>query len=184
MTIESFTSKPTRAIPVAVSSKLQNQSHLRQIIGCGEIAMNTHLPTLALCSGMFKTIALVDISEQALAHCSAKFNVLNTFTSVDEMLTGCPEVELVMLMNANEYHAIHAVTCLEAGKHVFVEKQMAITLAGAADIEAARVASNKIVFVGYMRRYAPAFLRLKEQLAQVAAGDINYIRVRDIIGRV
>lgn len=146
--------------------------------------MNTHLPTLALCSEMFKTIALVDISEQALAHCRAKFHVPNTFTSVDKMLASCPEVELVMIMNANEYHAIHAVTCLKAGKHVFIEKPMAMTLAGAADIEEARVASNKIVFVGYMRRYAPAFLRLKEQLNQVAAGDINYIRVRDIIGRV
>lgn len=74
--------------------------------------------------------------------------------------------------------------CLKAGKNVFIEKPMAMTVEGANDIEAARVASGKVVFVGYMRRYATAFLRVKEELSKVASGHINYIRVRDIIGMV
>ncbi|GFZ46472.1 hypothetical protein JCM24511_04719 [Saitozyma sp. JCM 24511] len=149
------------------------------IIGVGEVAMTTHvcaprrasemacsrfqLPTLLLCSHMYRTVALVDISKQALEHCSKKFHVPKTYTDV-------------------EYHVPHAVQSLKAGKHVFIEKPMAITLGGADEIEAARQESGKLVFVGYMRRYAEAFLRVKEMVKDLPKGSINYIRVRDIIG--
>lgn len=78
----------------------------------------------------------------------------------------------------------HAVQCLKAGKHVFIEKPMAITLGGADEIEAARKESGNLVFVGYMRRYAEAFLRVKEMVQDLQKGSINYVRVRDIIGYV
>jgi predicted dehydrogenase len=63
-----------------------------------------------------------------------------------------------------------------------VEKPMSLTFNGADQIEQARIKSGKVVFVAYMRRYATAFLRVKELVQK--AGKINYIRVRDIIGSV
>jgi predicted dehydrogenase len=78
----------------------------------------------------------------------------------------------------------HAVQSLKAGKHVFIEKPMAITLGGADEIDAARKESGKLVFVGYMRQYAEAFLRVKEMVRDLPKGAINYVRVRDIIGYV
>lgn len=53
---------------------------------------------------------------------------------------------------------------------------MAQTLQEADDIEAARVAAGKLVFVGYMRRYATAFLRFKESVGKLNPKDINYGR--------
>jgi predicted dehydrogenase len=53
---------------------------------------------------------------------------------------------------------------------------MAQTLREADDIEAARLASGKLVFVGYMRRYATAFLRFKEAVGELNPADINYGR--------
>ena len=47
---------------------------------------------------------------------------------------------------------------------------MAITLGGADEIEAARKESGNLVFVGYMRRYAEAFLRVKEMVPGLAEG--------------
>nr|XP_018267467.1 uncharacterized protein I303_01454 [Kwoniella dejecticola CBS 10117]OBR89625.1 hypothetical protein I303_01454 [Kwoniella dejecticola CBS 10117] len=151
------------------------------LIGAGEIAMTTHLPTLLLCSHLYRTVALVDISKQTLAHCAHKFHVPATYTNV-EMLEKSPEVDVVFIMNANEYHVLHTVQCLKAGKHVMVEKPMSLTKEGADEIEAARQASGKVVFVGYMRRYAHAFLRVKEMVDNLPEGAINYVRVRDIIG--
>nr|XP_019049572.1 hypothetical protein I302_03361 [Kwoniella bestiolae CBS 10118]OCF28502.1 hypothetical protein I302_03361 [Kwoniella bestiolae CBS 10118] len=144
--------------------------------------MTTHLPTLLLCSHLYKTVALVDISKDTLAHCAAKFHVPATYTDVGEMLAQSPEVDVVFIMNANEYHVPHALQCLKAGKHVLIEKPMSLTKEGADQIEAARKASGKIVFVGYMRRYAHAFLRVKEMIGNLPKGSINYVRVRDIIG--
>jgi hypothetical protein len=51
---------------------------------------------------------------------------------------------------------------------------MAQTLREADEIEAARVASGKVVFVGYMRRYATAFLRVKTIIKELDPSEINY----------
>jgi hypothetical protein len=51
---------------------------------------------------------------------------------------------------------------------------MALSPTGAQVIETARKESGKIVFVGYMRRYAQAFLRVKEMVKELKTGDIKY----------
>lgn len=51
---------------------------------------------------------------------------------------------------------------------------MAITMAGAEEIERAEKASGKLVFVGYMRRYATAFLRVKQIIKDLGPGKIQY----------
>lgn len=66
------------------------------------------------------------------------------------------------------------MAALQAGKHVFVEKPMALTEAGADEIAAAAKKAGRIVFVGFMRRYAEAFLRVKGMIKSVKKGDISY----------
>lgn len=51
---------------------------------------------------------------------------------------------------------------------------MAQTLREADEIEAARISSGKMVFIGYMRRYSTAFLRVKEMVKEMNAADVNY----------
>ena len=58
---------------------------------------------------------------------------------------------------------------------------MAQTLREANDIEAARLASGKIVFVGYMRRYATAFLRFKEAVGRLDPAQVNYGKVSSLV---
>lgn len=57
---------------------------------------------------------------------------------------------------------------------MLIEKPMALTLDGADEIIRAQRESGKVVFVGYMRRYAAAFLRVKEMLQSLQPGKINY----------
>lgn len=63
---------------------------------------------------------------------------------------------------------------LEAGKHVFVEKPMALTQSGADEVIAAAKAAQRVVFVGFMRRYAEAFLRVKDIVHAAPNGGIAY----------
>jgi predicted dehydrogenase len=51
---------------------------------------------------------------------------------------------------------------------------MAQTTREADEIEAARVASGKVVFVGFMRRFATAFLRVKDMVKAIHPAEINY----------
>lgn len=98
-----------------------------------------------------------------------------------DMLSSATPIDVVFVLTADQYHAEHVIACADAGKHVMIEKPMAQTEAEADAIEAARQRNGVVIFVGYMRRYATALLRMKEVLA---GKEIKYVRVRDIIGRV
>lgn len=74
----------------------------------------------------------------------------------------------------SEYHVEQTVKSLRAGKDVFVEKPMALSIEGADEIERVRKETGKMVFVGFMRRYAEAFLRVKDIVQNTPKGEINY----------
>ena len=86
----------------------------------------------------------------------------------------------MLICNATAFHTTHAILALQHGKHVLVEKPLGLCYRDLDDLEAAERASTGRLFVGYMRRYAPAFLNA---LAEVGGIDkVVYARVRDIIG--
>src|SRR5690606_3110127 len=66
-------------------------------------------------------------------------------------------------------------------KHVLIEKPMALTLADADAIIRARDEAGVKVMVGYMRRFAPAYIQAIQEVKQME--HILYARVRDIIGQ-
>ena len=68
------------------------------------------------------------------------------------------------------FHADVACQGLEAGLHVLCEKPLALSLEECDRIAAARDASGRVLQVGTMKRYDPAFLRLLELLPESAGG--------------
>lgn len=97
------------------------------------------------------------------------------------MLASSIPIDLVFILTADQFHAENIIECANAGKHVMIEKPMAQTLAEYDAVEEVRVKNGVVIFVGYMRRYALALERLKEE---IKGKSIKYVRVRDIIGNV
>ncbi|KAG8679919.1 hypothetical protein FRC11_003145, partial [Ceratobasidium sp. 423] len=129
------------------------------IIGAGEVAQTTHLPTLQLLSHQYKVTALSDVSKLSLQHCGTKFGLSSDRLHENSQdLVNRADVDLVVILSADEYHAPLAIQAADAGKHVLIEKPMALTNEDADAIIAAQKRNNVIIFVGYMRRYAPAFV--------------------------
>ncbi|GAA5885083.1 hypothetical protein JCM6882_007221 [Rhodosporidiobolus microsporus] len=149
------------------------------IVGVGEIAQTTHLPTFQLLSHLYKVTALCDVSPSFLKHGATKFGIQKTYTAFSDLIKD-PEVDMVMILTADEYHADYAVQAADAGKAVFIEKPMALTHADAKAIIEAEERNKVTIFVGYMRRYAAAYERFKEEVK--ALKQIQYVTVRDIIG--
>ncbi len=85
------------------------------------------------------------------------------------------------MLNSDEYHTDTALAALQHGKHVLIEKPMCLTRQEAEAIIKARDEAGVQVVVGYMRRFAPAFIEAMEQVRRLE--KINYARVRDIIGQ-
>ncbi|CAE7096754.1 unnamed protein product [Rhizoctonia solani] len=139
------------------------------------------IPTLQLLSHKYKVTALSDVSKQSLEHCGNKFGLSSDHLHENSLdLVKRSDVELVVILSADEYHTPLAIQAADAGKHVMIEKPMALTDEDADAIITAQKRNNVVIFVGYMRRYAPAFLEAVKIVRNMK--KIDYARVRDIIG--
>jgi predicted dehydrogenase len=134
------------------------------VIGCGLIAQVMHLPYLRELDDRFEIAALCDASEEVLAACAARYGVAQTFTDWRALIE--EPLDAVMVLTPGS-HAPMAIAAADAGRHVFVEKPMAVSAAEAQRmLEAARSAGVRLM-VGTMKRYDPAYERLLELLADV-----------------
>ena len=142
-----------------------------------------HIPTLNSLSDYFKVTYLYDVSEDAMSHCRLKIAGAvrpQTTREISEICTSS-EVDLVLIASHHTFHASHALLALQAHKHVFIEKPIALSLRDVdLIIDADKAAGGSKVFVGYMRRFAAAFLDTVKEIESI--GQIRYARVRDIIG--
>ncbi len=80
-----------------------------------------------------------------------------------------------MLATPVPTHAELAVRVLEAGKHCFVEKPLATTVADAQRAVDAAEAAGRILMVGHLLEYHPAVTRLKELVDEGELGSLYYI---------
>jgi predicted dehydrogenase len=129
------------------------------VVGCGVIAQVMHLNYLWELNDRFEIAALCDVSEPTALACAARYGVKAVYTDWRDLVTA--ELDLVMVLTSGS-HAPIAVAAAQAGKHVFVEKPMCLSLdEGREMLEAARAADVRLM-VGTMKRYDPAYERLLE----------------------
>ena len=150
------------------------------IIGCGEVTQINHLPSLEFLEDLFEVTALCDVSASVLEAVGNSHHVGRQFLEYRDLLAS-PDVDAVLITTPHAYHSEQTLAALEQGKHVLVEKPMAMTLEDADAVIAAQRRTGLIVQVGYMRRYASAF---EEAVARVKRlGGIRLARVHAVIGR-
>lgn len=150
------------------------------VIGLGEVAQVVHLPVLSALPDLFEVRSACDLSPDLVREVGDRFGIPRRYGSSSELIAAA-DIDAVLIVTSDEYHADAVVEALEHGLHVLVEKPMCLSPREAEAIIAARDRSGATVMVGYMRRYAPAFLEAKKLLPSL--GKINYARVHDIIGR-
>jgi polar amino acid transport system substrate-binding protein len=88
-----------------------------------------------------------------------------------------PDVDVVLILSRNQHHASQAVAALDAGKHVFLEKPMALTQQECRDVLDAVKRSGKQLTVGFNRRFAPLYLEQKRQLQKRSSPVVLNCRV-------
>jgi predicted dehydrogenase/threonine dehydrogenase-like Zn-dependent dehydrogenase len=133
-------------------------------------------------SGNYATAVLIPAFKEAGAHlrCVAssagvsgvhagrKYGFDETTTDSNRLFTDA-ETHAVVITTQHDSHARFVLQALEAGKHVFVEKPICLTLAELNDIESAQLATGgrSMVMVGFNRRYAPQVQKMKQLLGGV-----------------
>jgi predicted dehydrogenase len=126
------------------------------VVGCGLISQLIHLPALSLLADRFRVVAVADPSERARTAAGGA----DAYASHEEMLERAG-LDAVLVASPNGTHARVTLDARAAGLHVLVEKPMCITAADAARI----VAADRVVQVGYMKRFDPAYEALQADIA-------------------
>lgn len=99
------------------------------------------------------------------------------YNAIDELLQSHPEVQVVNICTPNGLHAEHSLKSLQAGKHVVVEKPMALSKADCEKIIYEALHQHKTVFCVMQNRYSPPSVWLKEVVDKKIIGDIYMVQL-------
>jgi predicted dehydrogenase len=92
----------------------------------------------------------------------------NAYVDYKEMLDKETDLDAVLIATPDFRHAEHTVACLEAGLHVYCEKEMSNTLEGAKKMVEAARKSGKLLQIGHQRRSNPRYIYCYEKLIKEA----------------
>jgi predicted dehydrogenase len=140
------------------------------IIGTGNIG-NVHLGEFAKLPDECIVTTITDLKTDLAQERAKKYNIEHIASSAEELINS-KEVDAVVIGVPNQFHAKYAVMALEAGKHVLLEKPMAINATEARDIMRARQKSDKVLMVSHQQRWEAVPMQILEQ---VARGELGHI---------
>ena len=149
-----------------------NSNGVIGIIGAGNFTKMTMLPALKGSGAVNKYIASAGgVNGTALAK---KYNFSHSTTNFQEILKDS-DVDLVLITTRHNQHASQTVEALKHGKHVFVEKPLALNFEELnAIIEAYNNSNTKpTLTVGFNRRFSPHSIAVKKALGQ--SGPLNIV---------
>lgn len=149
--------------PIAASRAKSGMPRIA-VVGAGNHATNEFLPALTRYGVEFRGIAsATGVRAKALGK---KYGFAFASADIAEVCED-RDTDAVFVLTRHDSHADLAARALTAGKHVFVEKPLALTREQFACVELAR-RDDKVLMVGFNRRYAPLSIRLRDSFASRA----------------
>lgn len=167
---------PKRKIMLAASPVKRDAVNFA-LIGAGNLAKWAHLPALKKINGA-RLHAVHSNSGARGKSYGLRFGATYAMSDYSEILSDT-DIDAVIIATRHREHGRQAVAALNAGKHVFIEKPMAVTLDECLAINNAVQKSGKRLMVGFNRRFAPDYVEMKNRLAsQRKSGSPVVISVR------
>jgi predicted dehydrogenase/threonine dehydrogenase-like Zn-dependent dehydrogenase len=154
------TGDPARSVMLNAHSFSESKGVIG-IIGAGNFTSTMILPCLKKTTAHLKFISSSGgLSGTTLAK---KFGIAQSTTD-NSLVVNDAEIDLVLVTTRHNIHARMVVDALSAGKHVFVEKPLALNQEELDAVVEAYVKSGKTVSVGFNRRFAPLTTQMKKAL--------------------
>lgn len=137
------------------------------LIGCGTIA-EKQLAGLAQVRRV-RLMATADVSAERAALLADRHEAAKSYTDHRELLDD-PNVDAVIVSTPNHLHAQHTIDAAGAGKHVLVQKPLALSLSEVDAMTMAVKDAGVTAMALMMNRFTPSYVRLKELLEQRTFG--------------
>lgn len=133
------------------------------LVGAGNLARWAHLPSLAKIPNV--SLHAVCSASGARGNTYARRFGAAYFCTDYRQILDDPQVDVVMVLSRNQHHFSQTYDALMAGKHVFVEKPMALTETECRELYTAVAMTGNQLTVGFNRRFSPFYKDLKQSLS-------------------
>jgi len=151
------------------------------LIGCG--GQGRYLSDALNITGLAEMSACADLipekAEEAAAQCGYK----STYTDAAEMLEKA-DLDAVIVATIHDQLQPCGMQVVQAGKHLFIEKPMALNAPDGRELVAAADDAGVKIMVGYTLPFLPARVRMKQLLDEGAVGDIVHVTAGQLIGKM
>lgn len=144
------------------------------IIGCGRAAGKLHLPALQKMQTV-EVILLADVDEKQLNSVADDFGIDERYTDYQKLLQKS-QVDVVAVLAPVQFHVPIAIAALDAGKHVFLEKPLALTLEDADKLINHASKSEKKIVIGFNLRKHRLIEQARKMVQDGKLGEIEAIR--------
>lgn len=145
------------------------------VIGTGRIG-KVHIATLVQNVPQAEVTAIADTDLDSANEVARKFGISTVFTNYMDVINH-PDVEAVVICSPTDTHANYIVDAARAGKHIFCEKPVDLSL------EVIKGAINEVnkagvkLMVGFNRRFDPNFLKIKELVDEGKIGEPHILKI-------
>jgi len=145
------------------------------VIGCGHWGIN-HIRVFSELPES-RVVAACDLRPERLEIIRQRFPEVTVTTSAQDLLRMDDIEAVIVCTNAARHHEVAGV-CLDAGKHVLVEKPMTTRVSRAEELIARAEARKLKLMVGHIFLYNPGVRKVKSYIAQGDAGQVYYLYSR------
>jgi len=145
------------------------------LIGAGAFARTVLVPAFRE-AGFDRFVAVASASGLSARRIAERAGFEKAVSGAEAVIDD-PEVQVVVIATPHDSHARLAARALRAGKHVYCEKPLALTMGELDDVEAAHRESGRLLVVGFNRRYSECLRLAKEQFLGASGSLIITYRV-------
>lgn len=141
------------------------------VIGCGAMGMSIVRRILAKDAGL-RVKGLFDPDKRSVQSALKELPDHPVVYADYHELLADPSISWVMIASWNSFHCEQTLAAFAAGKHVFCQKPMGITLPECIEMYRAWQKSGKMFNIGFTLRYSPHYRKIKELITSGAIGKI------------
>lgn len=141
------------------------------IVGCGDIALKNYVPGTAALFPRVEIAAACDIEESHAEYAAEHYGIPRTYTRIEDLLEDS-EVEGVEILTPWPFHFELALAALRAGKHVYVQKPMAQTLAEANQLIEEAERQGVVLAAAPPSMLSPTMQRIKHLVQDAVIGKV------------
>lgn len=142
------------------------------VVGAGGFG-SLHIKTLSLISNV-EIVAVCDVHRDKAEKVAEEFGIKGVYSDVDKMLAN-EDIDIVTVATGDKAHKESTVKALRAGKNVLCEKPMSLHVEDCKEMIKAADESGKLLMVGQICRYTPAFIEAKRLVDEGCIGELFYV---------